>query len=146
MPKIALDATDQQLLNLLRENARTSTAELARNLGLSRTTVQSRIDRLERSGVVAGYTVKVADAVEAGLVRTYVLITLVPKQTKVIQTALRRIPEVRTLHSVSGPFDLLAILAAASIGELDAVIDRIGQLEGVERTTSAIVLSTRIER
>jgi DNA-binding Lrp family transcriptional regulator len=146
MTKTALDATDHQLLSLLRENARTSTAELARNLGLSRTTVQSRIERLEHSGVVAGYTVKVADEVEAGLVRTYVLITLVPKQTKVIQSALRRIPEVRTLHSVSGPFDLLAIVAAASIGELDAVIDRIGQLDGVERTTSAIVLSTRIER
>ena len=63
-----------------------------------------------------------------------------------IEAALRRLPEVRTLHSVSGPFDLLAIVAAASIGELDAVIDRIGLLEGVERTTSAIVLSTRIER
>ena len=146
MPKTSLDTTDQMLLNLLRENARTPTAELARKLGLSRTTVQSRIERLERGGVVAGYTVKVADAVEAGLVRTYVLITLAPKQTKVIQTALRRIPEVRTLHSVSGPFDLLAIVAASSIGELDTVIDRIGQLEGVERTTSAIVLSTRIER
>jgi DNA-binding Lrp family transcriptional regulator len=146
MTKTTLDTTDHMLLNLLRENARTSTAELARNLGLSRTTVQSRIERLERGGVVAGYTVKLADAVEAGLVRTFVLITLAPRQTKVIEAALRRLPEVRTLHSVSGPFDLLAIVAAASIGELDAVIDRIGLLEGVERTTSAIVLSTRIER
>ena len=146
MTKTTLDTTDHMLLNLLRENARSSTAELARNLGLSRTTVQSRIERLERGGVVAGYTVKLADAVEAGLVRTFVLITLAPRQTKVIEAALRRLPEVRTLHSVSGPFDLLAIVAAASIGELDAVIDRIGLLEGVERTTSAIVLSTRIER
>ena len=146
MTKTALDATDHMLLNLLRENARSSTAELARNLGLSRTTVQSRIERLERGGVVAGYTVKLADEVEAGLVRTFVLITLAPRQTKVIEAALRRLPEVRTLHSVSGPFDLLAIVAAASIGELDAVIDRIGMLEGVERPTSAIVLSTRIER
>ena len=146
MPKTALDPTDQLLISLLRENARTSTAELARGLGLSRTTVQSRIERLERSGVVTGYTVKLADQVEQGLVRTFVLITLAPRQTQVIQAALRRIPEVRTLHSVSGPFDLLAILAASSIGELDAVIDRIGELEGVERTTSAIVLSTRIDR
>lgn len=146
MTKTTLDAKDHMLLNLLRENARASTAELARNLGLSRTTVQSRIERLERGGVVAGYTVKLADELEAGLVRTFVLITLAPRQTKVIEAALRRLPEVRTLHSVSGPFDLLAIVAAASIGELDAVIDRIGLLEGVERTTSAIVLSTRIER
>lgn len=146
MPKQALDETDRQLLSLLRENARTPTALLARRLGLSRTTVQSRLERLERSGVVAGYTVKVADQVEANLVRTYVLVTLAPKSTRAVETALRRIPEVRTLHSVSGPFDLLAILAAGSIGDLDAAIDRIGLLEGVERTTSAIVLSTRIER
>jgi DNA-binding Lrp family transcriptional regulator len=146
MTKTTLDETDHLLLNLLRENARASTAQLARHLGLSRTTVQNRIERLERNRVVAGYTVKVADEVEAGLVRTFVLVTLAPKQTRTVEAALHRIPEVRTLHSVSGPFDLLAIVAAGSIRELDAVIDRIGLLDGVERTTSAIVLSTRIER
>ena len=146
MTKPALDATDHRLLNLLRENARTPVAELARNLGLSRTTVQSRLERLERSHLVTGYTVKVSDQVEGGLVWTYVMITVAPKKAPVIETALRRIPEVRTLHSVSGPFDLLAILAAASIRDLDALIDRIGLLEGVEHTSSAIVLSTRIER
>jgi DNA-binding Lrp family transcriptional regulator len=69
-----------------------------------------------------------------------------PRQSAAIEAALRKIAEVRVLHSVSGPFDLIAIVAAQSIGELDALIDRIGALEGVERTTSAIVLSTRIER
>jgi DNA-binding Lrp family transcriptional regulator len=146
MTKPALDATDHRLLNLLRENARAPVAELARNLGLSRTTVQSRIERLERRRLVTGYTVKVADEVEGALVRTYVMITLAPKQTQVIETALRRIPEVRTLHSVSGSFDLLAVVAAGSIRDLDALIDRIGLLEGVEHTRSAIVLSTRIDR
>jgi DNA-binding Lrp family transcriptional regulator len=146
MTKTILDPIDRMLLNLLRENARTSTAELARKLHLSRTTVQSRIERLERNHVVAGYTIKVPDEVEAALVRTFVLITLAPKRSATIESALRKIPEVRTLHSVSGPFDLLAIVAASSIGELDVVIDRIGLLDGVERTTSAIVLSTRIER
>lgn len=140
------DATDDALLGLLRENARASTAELARRLGLSRTTVQSRIERLERRGVIAGYTVTVPDALEAGLVRAHVLITLAPRASGPIESALRKIPQVRVLHSVSGPFDLIAIVAAASIGELDALIDRIGQLDGVERTTSAIVLSTRIAR
>jgi DNA-binding Lrp family transcriptional regulator len=146
MTKPAMNDTDRRLLGLLRENARTSTAELARTLGLSRTTVQSRIERLERNRVVTGYTVRVADDVETALVRTYVLITLAPRQTQAIEAALRRIPEVRTLQSVSGPFDLLAIVAAADIRALDAIIDRIGRLEGVERTTSAIVLGTRIER
>ncbi len=146
MPNITLDATDRALLALLRERARAPVAELARGLELSRTTVQSRIERLERHGVIAGYTVVVADGLEAHLVRAHVLITVAPRQSGAIEQALRKIPELRVLHSVSGPFDLIAIVAAASIGELDALIDRIGHLDGVERTTSAIVLSTRIER
>jgi len=146
MRNISLDATDRALLALLREDARAPVAELARGLKLSRTTVQSRIERLERHGVIAGYTVVVADELETSLVRAHVLVTLAPRQSGAIEQALRRIPELRVLHSVSGPFDLIAIVAASSIGELDALIDRIGQLDGVERTTSAIVLSTRIER
>ena len=146
MRNISLDATDHALLALLREDARAPVAELARGLKLSRTTVQSRIERLERHGVIAGYTVVVADELETSLVRAHVLVTLAPRQSGAIEQALRRIPELRVLHSVSGPFDLIAIVAASSIGELDTLIDRIGQLDGVERTTSAIVLSTRIER
>ena len=146
MAKPQLDATDRALLALLRENARAPMAELARKLSLSRTTVQSRLQRLERQRAVVGYTVVVPDEAEAALVRAHVLITARPKQSAAIEVALRRIPEVRTLHSVSGPFDLIAVVAAASIGELDRLIDRLGELEGVERTTSAIVLSTRIAR
>ena len=142
----ALDATDRALLALLRDDARASTTELARKLKLSRTTVQSRLERLQRQRVFAGFTITVPDELEAELVRAHVLITLAPKRSGAIETALRKIAEVRVLHSVSGPFDLIAIVAAASIGELDALIDRIGGLDGVERTTSAIVLSTRIQR
>jgi DNA-binding Lrp family transcriptional regulator len=143
---VSLDDTDRALLALLRDNARLSAAELARKLKLARTTVQSRIARLERERVVVGYTVVTPDEAEAALVRAHVLITARPKQSAAIEVALRRIPEVRHLYSVSGPFDLIAVLAADSIGVLDALIDRIGALEGVERTTSAIVLSTRIAR
>ena len=146
MPKSTLDPTDIALIALLRDDARAPTAELARKLDLSRTTVQSRMQRLERQGVIAGYTVTVPDELEADLVRAHVLITLAPKRSAAIEVALRKIHEVRVLHSVSGPFDLIAIVAASSIGELDALIDRIGGLDGVERTTSAIVLSTRIQR
>jgi DNA-binding Lrp family transcriptional regulator len=146
MSTTPLDETDRALLALLRDNARAPTAELARRMRLSRTTVQSRLARLERERVIAGYTVTVSDEAEAALVRAHVLITLEPRRAAAIEAALRRIPELRTLHSVSGPFDLIAIVAAPSIGELDRLIDRIGALDGVERTTSAIVLSTRISR
>ncbi|AOO84051.1 Lrp/AsnC family transcriptional regulator [Bosea vaviloviae] len=143
---MTIDQTDRLLLVLLTENARASVAELGRKLGLSRTTVQSRIERLERRGVIAGYTARLSDDHEKGLVKAHVLITAMPKLAPKVETELRRIPEVRTLHSVSGHFDMIAIVVAPSIGELDQLIDRIGGLEGVERTMSSIILSTRIER
>ena len=146
MPVPVLDDTDRALLALLRDNARAPTAELARKLGLARTTVQSRLTRLEQTRTVVGYTVVVPAEAEAALVRAQVLITARPKQGAAIEAALRRIAEVRNLYSVSGPFDLIAVLAADSIGALDRLIDRIGALDGVERTTSAIVLSTRVQR
>jgi DNA-binding Lrp family transcriptional regulator len=141
-----MDDTDRTLIALLRENARAPTAVLARRLGLSRTTVQARLERLERGGVIAGYGVRLSEEVERGLIRAHVLVTILPKTAPRIEAELRSIPEVRTLHSVSGSFDLIAIVEAGSIGELDRLIDRIGAIEGVERTLSSIILSTRIDR
>lgn len=139
-------ASDQALLSVLRENARASTAEIARRLGLSRTTVQSRIDRLERDGVISGYTVRVADGVERGFIRAHIMITVLPRHMVAVSEALRAMPEVRALHSVSGPFDLMALGVVPSVEAMDALTDRIGAIDGVERTTSAIILSAKFER
>lgn len=141
-----IDDVDRRLIALLRENARASTVELARRMNLSRTTVTGRLARLEAAKVVVGYTVKVAQAVESQMVRAHVTVACHPKAAPGVEQALRRIAEVRQLHSVSGPVDMIAVIAAPSIAELDALIDRIGALDGVDRTTSAIVLSTRIDR
>lgn len=137
---------DRSLIALLRDNARASTAELARRLGVSRTTVQSRLERLEKSGVIAGYSVKLSPDYERNLVRAHILVTALPKLSASVEAVLRRIPEVRTLHSVSGNFDMIIIVEAPSVRDLDALIDRIGALEGVERTLSSIILSTQIDR
>ena len=141
-----LSHTDQILLSLLRENARLSTAELARRLGVSRTTVQSRIERLEARGVISGYGVRLSPAYEEGLVRAHVLLTVTPKLADKVVRGLRALTPVRTLHSVSGNFDMIVIVESSSIGDLDALLDQIGAMEGVERTLSSIILSTRIDR
>ncbi len=141
-----MDHIDQALIAKLRENARAPAAELARDLGLSRTTVQSRLERLERTGVVTGYTVRLSEAHERGQIHAYVMITVAPKQAAPVIAAARRMPSVRLLQSVSGPFDLIAVAAAPSVTEIDQLIDALGALEGVERTTSSIVLSTKIDR
>jgi DNA-binding Lrp family transcriptional regulator len=141
-----LTPADEALLALLREDARASTAQIARSLGLSRTTVQSRIDRLQRTGVIAGYTVRVATDFERERVRALVMVTVLPKQMPAVVEALKGMREVRSLQSVSGPWDLLAWVVVPSIGEMDELTDRIGAVHGVERTTSSLVLSTKFER
>ena len=141
-----MDEIDQALIALLRENARAPTAQLARGLGLSRTTVQSRIERLERTGVVTGYTVRLSDAHERGQIHAYVMVMVAPKQAASVAAAIRRMPQVRLLQSVSGPVDMIALAAAPTAADMDALIDAIGALDGVERTTSSIVLSTKIDR
>ena len=137
---------DRELLVLLGENARMPVATLARQLGLSRTTVQARIERLEREGVIAGYSVRLSDAYLAGLIRAHVLITIAPKALPAVAAELGTISEITSLYSVNGPYDLIAIIAAPSIADLDRLIDRIGNLPGVERTLSSIILSDRISR
>ncbi|MER9593020.1 Lrp/AsnC family transcriptional regulator [Mesorhizobium australicum] len=137
---------DRQLLALLTENARTPTAVLARRLSLSRTTVQTRIERLEQEGVIAGYGVRLCDSYAHGLVRAHVMILLKTKALGRVVQALRALPEVMSVHSVSGGFDLITEVAATSISELDRTIDVIGEIDGVERTQSSVILSTRFQR
>ncbi len=141
-----MDVIDGKLIAALRENARASTAQLARLVGRSRTSVQSRIERLERQGVIMGYGVRLAPEHGIGAVRAHVMVKVGPKEARAVTAALQAIEQVRVLHSVSGEVDLIAVAATASVDEMDRVIDRIGALAGVERTTSSIILSTKFER
>jgi DNA-binding Lrp family transcriptional regulator len=146
MGDTTLDATDRALVALLRENARIGHAEAARRLGLSRTTVQARVESLERRGIIVGYTVRLAEEVSRRAVKAHVTIVVAPKASGAVTAALHKMPELRALYSVAGAFDLLAVVEGQNVPTLDAAIDRIGALDGVERTQSSIILSTKFER
>lgn len=132
------DPLDKALLELLRKNARQPAATLARRLGMSRTTLQGRIERLERQGAITGYTI--AEPAIADRVRAFVMITLTPRHAIQVERDLRAVDGLRELHAVSGSFDLMALLGAESPESLDRAID------GVQRTHSAMILSTKRAR
>jgi DNA-binding Lrp family transcriptional regulator len=136
---------DRKLLALLRANARESTASIARKLGLSRTTVQERIARLERSGAIAGYTLREPDGRSSAL-SALVLLNVDAKASEKVVRELKSMPTVSALRAVSGVFDYVATVEADTTAELDRELDRIGQLDGIERTQTLVVLSTRFER
>jgi DNA-binding Lrp family transcriptional regulator len=143
---MTISTKDRELLSLLGENARMPIAAIAKRLGLSRTTVQTRLERLEATGIIAGYGVRLAEGYLASLIRAHVLVTIAPKSLVSVTEALTAIDEVEVLYSVNGPYDLIAIAIAPSVAQLDRVIDRIGEVPGVERTLTSIILSTRISR
>jgi len=140
------DDLDRRLLSLLQADARTPTAELARRLGVARTTVLARLTRLERGGVVVGYTVRLGqDEAERG-VEAFVGITTEPQSAREVTQRLAGVPELRQLCSVSGEFDYMALLRAESPARLDALLDEIGAIEGVRKTTTSVLLARRIDR
>ena len=141
-----LDPLDRDLIALLQANARESTANLARRLGVARTTVLARLARLERDGVIVGYTVRLAQDVDAASVQAWVGITTQPKAARDVTQRLARLPELRQLCSVSGEFDYLALLRAASTARLDSLLDEIGAIDGVLKTTTSVVLALRVDR
>lgn len=131
---------------LLRTNARASVTELAKALHVSRSTVQNRLARLEKAGVIRGYSVILGGEYLDNQVEAHVSIKVVQKLTARTNAALEDIPQVTQLFSVSGEYDLIAIVQAQSLEELSRVLDDIGNLEGVERTNSAVVLETKFRR
>jgi len=140
------DQVDRQLIALLQANARESTANLARKLGVARTTVVARLARLEAAGAIVGYTARLgSDAADRG-VQAFVGITVQPKAGREVIRKLSGFPELRQLASVSGEFDYMAVLKAESTMRLDALLDEIGDIEGVIKTTSSVVLALRVDR
>lgn len=141
-----LDDLDRRLLALLQADARRPAADLARALGVARTTVLARLARLEKQGVIVGYTVRLgAEDGERG-VQAYVGISTEPRAGALVTQRLATIPELRQLVSVSGEFDYLALLHADSPARLDVLLDEIGTFEGVRKTTTSVVLARRIDR
>ncbi len=141
-----LDETDRQIIALLSTNARMPVAKLAQRIGLARTTAQARLERLERNGVIAGYTLRLSETAVAGQIRATVLVQITPQAQNAVLVHLRRIAAVERVHTTSGRFDLACQIRAGSTGELDLTLDQIGEIDGVMAMETLVHLSTRIDR
>lgn len=141
-----LTRKDEDLIALLKLNAREPVASLARKLGLSRTTVQDRLKRLEEQKIIEGYSVKLSSQVDRGGIRAYVSLEVEPRRAVDVNGALAAIPQIEALYSVSGKFDIIALVLTRSAEDIDRLLDEIGQISGVTRTESAVILSTKLDR
>ncbi|GGG64410.1 AsnC family transcriptional regulator [Salipiger pallidus] len=144
-PALQIDETDRALVALLSSDARMPVSDIARRLGLARTTVQARIERLVARGAIAGFTIRRGPALREAI-RATVLVSIEPRTQAEVLTRLRQMPAVETVHTTSGRVDLMVIVCAASTEALDAALDRIAEARGVRSSESLIHLTTKIDR
>jgi DNA-binding Lrp family transcriptional regulator len=137
-----MDALDQQLIGLLRTDARLSVAALAHKLKVSRGTITNRITRLEDDGVIVGYTVRLRPDAEPNEIHAWMSIAVEGNETRAVIASLLGEPGVASLHDTNGRWDLLAGLRAANLSELSIVLERIRLIKGIRSTETSIHLQT----
>ncbi|WP_246179514.1 Lrp/AsnC family transcriptional regulator [Microvirga thermotolerans] len=141
-----LDEKDRILIGALRRNARESLVGLARSVGLSRSATQERMRRLEREGVIRGYTVDLAAEADPA-VRAMIAVTFEPGfRCKHVVPQLSGIPEIVACHSLTGSIDMMVMVACDSHATLDRIRDAVASVRGVATATTHIVLATPLGR
>jgi DNA-binding Lrp family transcriptional regulator len=141
-----LDDKDRLLIAALTQDARESLVSLARRVGLSRSATQDRLRRLERSGVIQGYTVRVAPRVEAGA-GAVIAVALAPgHRCEQVTPHLAKLPQVTACRSVAGEIDLMLTVECAGLDELAAVREAVAAAPGVASAVTYPVLTTHWRR
>lgn len=139
-----MDDLDHRLIGLLRQNARLPVASLAQHLGVSRGTVQNRLDRLIERGDILGFSVRLRTEEVVHGVRAVTLIQEHAKNTGHIVKSLRQIPEAKAIHTTNGRWDLMVEMAAENLTALDAALSAVRRIEGVV-TTETLILLTQLK-
>jgi DNA-binding Lrp family transcriptional regulator len=137
-----MDSLDQQIIAMLRTNARASVATLAGRLGVSRGTVTNRITRMEDDGTITGYTVRLKPDSQPNEISAWTSIAVEGNQTRKVIAVLLGEPGVAAIHDTNGRWDLLAELRASNLGELAEVLERLRLVKGIGATETSIHLQT----
>jgi DNA-binding Lrp family transcriptional regulator len=137
-----MDDTDRRLIGLLRTNARSSVASLAKALKVARGTVQNRMTRLEHDGTIVGYTVRLKPEFEEHRIAALMTIAVEGNRAEAVLRVLRGDPAVEALHTTNGRWDIVAQLRADSLEAFDRVLGRIRQVDGIASTETSLLLST----
>jgi DNA-binding Lrp family transcriptional regulator len=137
-----VDSLDRKLLGLLRANARTSTAKLAKMLGVSRGTVTNRLARLEQNGTIVGFTVRLRTSAPTAEVNAWISIAVEGNRTRDVARLLLEEPTLTALHDTNGRWDLVIEVRATSNADLSEILERIRRIDGVVTSETSIHLRT----
>ena len=142
MNKHLYDNLDRQIIALLRNDGRASLSKLADTLNVSRGTVQNRLERLQTSGILLGFTVRVREESDLDSIRAFMMIEVVGKSTTQVIRALGGLTELIALHSTNGAWNLVAEIQASSLAVFDRVLRDVREIDGVLNSETSILLSS----
>ena len=137
-----MEDTDQKLISLLRQDARTNIGDLAHKLGVSRGTINNRLRKLEDTQVIVGYTIKLRPDAQPETIKAWMGVLIEGNTTRQVISSLLGEPGVVALHDTNGRWDLLAEVEASSMKELSNVLERIRLIRGIRSTETNIHLAT----
>ncbi|WP_293577663.1 Lrp/AsnC family transcriptional regulator [Phaeobacter sp.] len=140
--KHIFDDYDRQLIGLLRKDGRAPVSKLADIMGVSRGTVQTRLDRLLESGALLGFTARVREDYESDQIRAIMMIEVMGKNTSQVIRKMRGLPELTLMHTTSGKWDLIAEIAVATLPDFDRVLREVRMIDGVMNSETSILLSS----
>ena len=135
-----LDNTDKKLLALLRKDARMPVVKLSKALQVSRATVQNRLTKLEREGVILGYTVKLKQETQQDAVKVLMSILVEAKEEEKIIESLRTFPQIVSVYHTNGQWDLIADIQVDSISVLGGLLGEIRAVKGIIQTETSLLL------
>lgn len=136
------DDLDRNLIAVLRQDGRAPISKIATILGVSRATVQTRLDRLLDSGAVLGFTIRARQDHGPDGVHAIMMIEVSGHSTTAVIKRLRGLPELRSLHSTNGKWDLVAELTADNLADFDRVLRDVRMVDGITNSETSILLST----
>ncbi|WP_417677991.1 Lrp/AsnC family transcriptional regulator [Roseibium sp.] len=138
-----MDDLDLQLISALRSDGRRSVSDLAKDLKISRATVRARMERLQESGEILGFTAVLRDDWRDLPIRGVMLVEVAGRNTEPVIRALTALTEVRAIHSTNGKWDLVLDIATRDLAAFDDVLNRIRLIDGIAGSESNLLLSTR---
>jgi DNA-binding Lrp family transcriptional regulator len=138
-----MDELDHRLIAALRRDGRAALSDLASDLGVTRTTVRSRMARLIEQGEIVGFTVQTRSDVAAHPVRGLMMLEIEGRGAERIMARLTTLPEIQAVHSTNGTWDLIVEIGAPTLEALDAVLFAIRRLDGITRSETNLLLSSR---
>ena len=138
------DSNEYKIIQILKKNARLPISSISHEIGVSRVTVQKKIQKLEENGIITGYTAKLNSDSFSHKVKGWILVNAEANKEEKAIKSMMKLPEITGLYTTNGKWDLAAEITSTNLEDFDRTISALRSINGVLETETSLLLSSRI--